>query len=333
MKNYLLITFTFLALGLASCSNDPITSFVPTSPNTTLNELSVYNKGYLQSLQSENCTTRANRSDRWNRILTTGCYDIIGAAIGIKYGQIIGAGLGLATGGTGYVATNAVCASLFGAKASHDAWRKNKGYSKSSQPATNQPLYIKARTAFINESEGMKLDTTSYIYNNYFKYINIPQNFAYLKDVGENHNTIIKKAISETSSQARAIGTDYPITVKPGPFLPCTPKIPTTANMKNLFYSDELITIYNTEDAKDIPSDYEDYINSNIESANIREALKLYLSLYTNLSQDGDEIISIINKYIETIEKNNDFSKNEKEEIYAALIVSLYSPQLWKDIE
>lgn len=97
MKNYLLITFAVLAFGLASCSNDQTESYEQVNQNTTLNELSAYNKNFVHAVHSEKNTSRAYRPDRWNRILTTGCYDIIGAAMGIRYGQVIGAGLGLAS--------------------------------------------------------------------------------------------------------------------------------------------------------------------------------------------------------------------------------------------
>lgn len=41
----------------------------------------------------------------------------------------------------------------------------------------------------------------------------------------------------------------------------------------------------------------------------------------------------MINNYIKTIESHSDFTDEDKKEIYTALIVSLYSPQLWDSIE
>lgn len=55
----------------------------------------------------------------------------------------------------------------------------------------------------------------------------------------------------------------------------------------------------------------------------------MYLSLYIEFPENLDDIVIIINNYIDIIEKNNEFTSNEKTIIYSALIVSLYSPQLW----
>ena len=62
---------------------------------------------------------------------------------------------------------------------------------------------------------------------------------------------------------------------------------------------------------------------------NVKKALVNYLELFNEYPENVDELVEIANGYIDIIEKNNEFSKDEKDMIYAAIMVSVYSPQLW----
>ena len=62
---------------------------------------------------------------------------------------------------------------------------------------------------------------------------------------------------------------------------------------------------------------------------NVKKALVNYLELFNEYPENVDELVEIANGYIGIIEKNNEFSKDEKDMIYAGIMVSVYSPQLW----
>lgn len=57
--------------------------------------------------------------------------------------------------------------------------------------------------------------------------------------------------------------------------------------------------------------------------------MKSYSDLLSSYPTNLDDIVEITNGYINIIETNNEFNDNDREMIYSALIVSLYSPQLW----
>ena len=49
--------------------------------------------------------------------------------------------------------------------------------------------------------------------------------------------------------------------------------------------------------------------------------------------ENVDDIIQITNDYINIIESNNEFNDDEKAMIYAGLMVSIYSPQIWDNFK
>ena len=61
----------------------------------------------------------------------------------------------------------------------------------------------------------------------------------------------------------------------------------------------------------------------------VRQALHSYSVLLDSYPKNLDDVVEITNGYINIIENNDEFNNNEREMIYSALIVSLYSPQLW----
>ena len=71
-------------------------------------------------------------------------------------------------------------------------------------------------------------------------------------------------------------------------------------------------------------------MESNIE---VEIAIKEYLELFAVYPENVDDLIKITNDYIEIIESSNEFTEDEKAMIYAGLMVSIYSPQIWDDFE
>lgn len=137
MKRIILFIFIItITAGFTACNVDESPQMeISKYSNATLVELCKYNNSLYDSTNISIATRgKNNRTDRWGRILSTSCYDIAGAAYGIRCGQIIGGGIGLVTGGTGYIVTNVVCGSIFGAAASYKSWRHFNGYSKILHP-------------------------------------------------------------------------------------------------------------------------------------------------------------------------------------------------------
>lgn len=107
----------------------------------------------------------------------------------------------------------------------------------------------------------------------------------------------------------------------------------------------EIILALNSKDAKaqfdkimarvtgqdlDIDAYFEKYPTG---SKRAEQALKSYLDLFQTYPDNVDDVIKITNDYVEIIESSNEFTDDEKAMIYAALMVSIYSPQIWDGFE
>lgn len=68
-------------------------------------------------------------------------------------------------------------------------------------------------------------------------------------------------------------------------------------------------------------------------SVRAENAIKEYLKLFTTYPENVDDIIQITNDYINIIESNNEFNDDEKAMIYAGLMVSIYSLQIWDNFK
>ena len=76
------------------------------------------------------------------------------------------------------------------------------------------------------------------------------------------------------------------------------------------------------------------YIKENpIGNEKVENAIKEYFKLFTTYPENVDDLIKITNDYVEIIESSNEFTDDEKAMIYAGLMVSIYSPQIWDGFE
>lgn len=80
--------------------------------------------------------------------------------------------------------------------------------------------------------------------------------------------------------------------------------------------------------------DVDNYMKANpIGDVKVENAIKEYFKLFTTYPENVDDLIKITNDYIEIIESGNEFTEDEKAMIYAGLMVSIYSPQIWNGFE
>lgn len=80
--------------------------------------------------------------------------------------------------------------------------------------------------------------------------------------------------------------------------------------------------------------DVDNYMKANpIGDVKVENAIKEYFKLFTNYPENVDDLVKITNDYIEIIESGNEFTEDEKAMIYAGLMVSIYSPQIWNGFE
>jgi len=319
-----------------SCTNEDVTSTndVYQEDCKTLVEL----KDFNQSIGSK-ISTRG-----WlNRFLDVASGDILGMAAGIAAGQKIAVFAGAVTGGTGYMVTSAVCGAICGASASHTAYRATRG-TRSAEPIgvdNMKFLSIADDTYKVNltnrKLEEFEMLDDTYVYNDAFDKIEIPKKFDYIKRVGEDHNGIVNVVLSIEKDN------DYSPEVSIEKIKGAIPSLEETSeNLDSLvFENPQFISSY-----KNIHLSINNCINENgkldidaffrsnpLFSKRVEQALKDYLSLFNSYPENVDEVAEITNGYIEIIERNNEFTDDEKEIIYAAVSVALYSPQIWNDFE
>lgn len=80
--------------------------------------------------------------------------------------------------------------------------------------------------------------------------------------------------------------------------------------------------------------DVDKYIRANpIGNEKVENVIKEYFKLFTTYPENVDDLVKITNDYIEIIESGNEFTEDEKAMIYAGLMVSIYSPQIWNGFE
>ena len=80
--------------------------------------------------------------------------------------------------------------------------------------------------------------------------------------------------------------------------------------------------------------DIEKFFKENpLQSKKIENALKLYGELYTTYPQDTEDIEKITTDYIKIIEQSEEFTDEEKDIIYSAFNVSIYSPQFGNEFK
>lgn len=331
MKKVLFIFVALLtAFAFASCSSESfeskseISSFHKNDQETnvkTVEELKKYNETLL---------TQCAKTRGRGRKLYIAASDICGAAAGISAGKEFAGLVGAVTGGTGAAAIMVGCALLVGASASYYAYYSTSSCSYS----VNTPELLDYATKIVRgrivKDEYLK-DTTSIKNNNQFETIldeeafnriNLPQEYSYLQTLGADHNALIVDS---------NVGGDLP-------------------NANNIVVSDNNLNkvelapddIARFEQVFD-QQEFKDYYYETLENVknnndlnnisdcpeNVKKALVNYLELFNEYPENVDELVEIANGYIDIIEKNNEFSKDEKDMIYAAIMVSVYSPQLW----
>lgn len=320
-----------------SCSNDQevlTNAETPVEPtyNKTLADLEAYNEVMLGKVSTrvkpgEGVTVKDIRNG-----LKVAKADISGASKGIKVGRSIIITVGALTGGVhGASIAAAVCGSVFGAAASLKAYQKHFGKIRKTRAI---PPGIIADSTFLQISEKMYIDNiaangTYYAYNVVSEKIEIPKRFEYLKDVGESHNALVSTAIE--------VGNNEDIDLSLEHFKGLIPPIYITdKELEKLFSND----IFKTEYEKllqDIDTSTDDNgfnvetflsLNSDIPYC-VKKTLDEYSDLLESYPTNLDDIVEITNGYINIIEQNNEFTEEEKEMVYSALTVSLYSPQLW----
>lgn len=325
-KLILFLVFVAMYAVLNSCSSGNDEEIVGSVANVEMNDSRTLGalKSYNETLLNSNQQTRG-----WGKRLMVASADVVGAVKGINAGKTLAAVFGAATGGTGATVVVVGSGLIVGSAYSYLAY---KGSTNCSYPAqipdflnytrklVNGRIVVEVKTdsATARADEAI-WDTKNEAYDN----IELPQEFEYLRTLGADHNAILLAANvdGELPAEESVAG----------------------ANLDQVEVDEEEHAKF--EQAINSPMFNDSFYTAVNEfkegngigtltcSDKVKEALQSYLDLFQTYPENVDELVEIANGYIKIIEENKEFTKDEKELIYAAIMVSVYSPQLWDNFK
>lgn len=318
--------FTIM-LAMSSCSAEE-TELSETIAVNQINSLTIKKlQEYNEVMMAQKPHTRAINGK--GRIA---CADIYGAIRGMNAGRKLAAIVGLTTGGTGSIATIVGCGILRGALSSYQVYRSLNRFPVKTDDFFNYSLNL------INQN--VKSDTMNfyrrYVYEPKLQGIKLPSKFKDLQAVGYMHNQLILGYdYANPSPQAAMVKKHQdPLDNWTPPTLSDKTKILSVLNGKDFKSEvDKEMVILNSF-VRNGQFDVDNYMKANpIGDVKVENAIKEYFKLFTNYPENVDDLVKITNDYIEIIETGNEFTEDEKAMIYAGLMVSIYSPQIWNGFE
>lgn len=321
MKKFLVLFVMLLAVVVfGSCSSNDVEEMVTTTDvirndrdGKTLNALKDYNDVLLQQCD------RTRGGNGW----LVAHADIKGAFKGINVGHKVAGLFGAATGGVGYVSIVAGAGLAVGSVYSYMAYKRHS----CEYAIVASELYDYTMKIINNKYIGAeRADTTiAKIDDDYevCEAIELPQDFGYLKNIGVDHN----KILASSNVDGNLPVSNYAVNKELKPVF-----------MDEVAYSQFNEAINSAEMNEYFNTAIEDFKNgTELEdldcSDRVKQALQGYLDLFQTYPENVDDLVEIANGYIKIIEENHEFTKEEKEMIYAAIMVSVYSPQLWYNLK
>lgn len=314
--------FTIM-LAMSSCSTEE-TELSETIAVNQINSLTIKKlQEYNQVMMAQKPQTRAVKGKGW-----IACADVYGAIRGMNDGSKFASMIGLATGGTGSIATIVGCGILRGALSSYQVYLSLNRFPVKTDDFFNYSLNL------INQN--VKSDTMNfyrrYVYEPKLQGIKLPSKFKDLQAVGYMHNQLILGYdYANPSPQAAMVKKHLdPLDNWTPPTLSDKTKILSVLNGKDFKSEvDKEMVILNSF-VRNGQFDVDNYMKANpIGDVKVENAIKEYFELFTTYPENVDDLVKITNDYIEIIETGNEFTEDEKAMIYAGLMVSIYSPQIW----
>lgn len=336
MKKYFFIAVAFFGmLFVTSCeSDDEGFVDVPKTQELTVEQ----NCKTLAALEQYNLAQKGEGVETrgfWNwlkRIAITVSADVVGAGTAIVAEQATIGAFSSLSGAAGTIATVAI--GLGGAiPASIKAWTDCAivaQYEPQSQ-VLNNVRFCGRQNLIISEGGPQKDYSTELPGDNIFAQIDFPAGMDIVKATGVYHNLVINDSevnLRPTNSYGLN-GSDLQ---------PHDPGDEVSETLDNFIMSSDYASVFNTAwnnilDYMGTDSfNYNSYFNSICPtSSNVKSTYLLFLqALNDNTSVTClSDVIDLVNDYVDIIEANNEFSQEERVQIYAGLAVAAYSYKLW----
>lgn len=325
MKVKFLALFAMVAvMSFTSCSSDgDIDKFVGPPYRTTVDRLYSYND---EVMLEKGCTRAGGGGGRLAKA------DIKGGCEGAKFGWNA-----LKGASTKVKAASAATMGLIaGAAASYLAYKQSKeeAVTPTAKSATDflrfGKMLVKNRGYEKNDKKATAPDNIARVSiddSTDCGNIILPNEFEFIRPLGALHNEILVASNYEGNLPVTYSGQQVKLDIDLS--------VEEEEQIEQLIYSNEFETQYN-EILSDIKVDKlgnVTFLTPFDENDRVDMALKAYLELFDSYPENVNDVLKIANDYIRIIDESEEFSFEEKEMVYCAIMISIYSPQLWDNFK
>lgn len=319
---------------MSSCNSEEMISekqnaYLPEYTNQTLQDLEKFNQTFEAS--KETVQTRSGIWRFFRRLGRTVCADVVGAGKSVKDGSVT------AQDGSLWVNLLKVISGAW--NSSKEAY-KNEGTELAPDEDDlfeNYKTYCRTNVDIVDPDTIQSQDILV-TYNNYsvnisedtlYNQIQLPSSMVSLKQIGIAHNDILEQCylnVIDSNGLGNGLQWDDP-----------KPEEPDYGENEYLDNEEFEYDYYSTIEKIDsccgtTGFNYQTYLSLYpFESQNVHQTEYLLLDALQNTVTSMADVINLVNGYITIIETNNDFTFEEKAQIYTSLTVAVYSYSLWSN--
>lgn len=248
--------------------------------------------------------------------------DVIGAYEGGKIGGSIGGIVGSAFVGVGSAPGAGIGAAIGGAiggiGSSYGMWCTTKGCGIIESTAI--PIITNAYCTIKCELESDKTDDGNITI---IKYLDIPVDVESLEEIGVIHNAALDRLINFGIMPFGNNPSDLDIDVVHNNWQ-------LSSLETKVIQSEEFVAHYDNSMTAIFDGNYQFSITSDNNISD--QVVKLYLETIEEMNNpDFESIVNFTNQYISIVSNSNDISELEKENLYIAFSVAVYSFQYWQE--
>jgi len=317
MKTKLLscLALAIILITTFGCQNPNAPSTDEKGTTSALKKIEAYNSTLINTVH-----TRGYSRIDFLKAICIAAADIGGIAAGISAVKEIAFVLSIPTGGIGAAVTCGFAGLICSVGASYAA--HSTCYP---QTRTDSSEFIDPQTildAILISNPNFERDTTLHILPSIANRIRLPENFEHVRDFGIRHNEALVTLEEIRSGEIDIQDLDL------------DPELETivTSNDFNTAYDVIINAATNATTTENFSTTEFLNITSSYLSGQEARVLELFFEVYTLYPEDQQDIAELINNYIAIIEDSDEFTYEEKEIIYASLMIAAESPLHWQEI-
>lgn len=323
MKNILVPAALFIGFLLVSCSAEDEPKNLPYREGEQLETSKII--GEIQDVNNSFTASQGNiRSRGFLRGLAIVSADVIGAYEGSKVGGAIGAVVGSAFAGAGAAPGAGVGALIGGAVggigSSYGMWCTTKGCGGIEAPSIPEVTSAYCSIKGDIESGRASEEGTAYV-----GCLNLPYYAVSIEELGVIHNGALDILRNQGGDVIMPFGLELDT-----PVAPAEEAYQLSALEMAVLDSDEFVNYYNESAASIYEGDYNFVITSDSTVAD--QIMKLYLEGMESIGDSGfQSVVDFTNEYIAIVANSSELLDIEKENLYAAFSVAVYSYLYWSE--